>query len=243
MKKIQLTKILSLAIIAMIITSCASSGLFTSRKYTAGNYRSIKHKAPKNKAIESLEKEEPVYASSDNSLTIRDLKKTESLIIPTEITENNVTQKKEKAKINFVSPIKEIKEIKEQIKDYKNAKEIKKITQEKKQSKSAASSGGIDTTALVSLILSVLAIVCDVIGFLMVLATAEYVFLLLFAVGLALGITGLIMGTKGLKNHRENSGSTIDLVFSIIGTALGGIAIIASIYYAVWSALWIAIGA
>jgi hypothetical protein len=70
-----------------------------------------------------------------------------------------------------------------------------------------------------------------------------YVFLLLFAVGLALGITGLIMGTKGLKNHRENSGSTIDLVFSIVGTALGGIAVIASIYYAVWSALWIAIGA
>lgn len=240
MKKNQLTKILSLAIIAMIITSCASSGLFTSRKYTAGNYRSIKHKAPKSKVSESV-KDETVYASSDNGLTTSDFKKEESITPPIEIKENNATPKKEKTKkISFVSPIKEIKN---QIKDHKNAKEIKKITQEKKQSKSSASSDGIDTTALVSLILSVLAIVCDVIGFLMVLATAEYIFLLLFAVGLALGITGLIMGTKGLKNHRENSGSTIDLVFSIVGTALGGIAIIASIYYAVWSALWIAVGA
>jgi len=239
MKKIQLTKILSLAIIAMIITSCASNGLFTSRKYTAGNYKSPKHKAPKTKVIESI-KDEPVYASSDNGLTKSDFKTEGNLISPIENPESNVTPKKEKARITFVSPIKEIKN---QIKEYKKAKEIKKSAPQNKQPKTSGASSGMDTTALISLILSVLAIVCDVIGFLMVLATSEYVFLLLFAVGLGLGITGLIMGTKGLKNHRENKGSVLDLVFSIVGTALGGIAIIASVYYAVWSALWIAIGA
>lgn len=239
MKKIQLTKILSLAIIAMIITSCASNGLFTSRKYTAGNYRSLKHKATKTKATESI-KDEPVYASSDNSLTETDFKKEETLNSPIEKSENSVAPKKEKSKITFVSPIKEIKT---QIQEFKKAKELRKSTPENKQSKKKGASDGIDTTALVSLILSVLAIVCDVIGFLMVIATAEYVFLLLFAVGLALGITGLVMGTKGLKNHRENKGSVLDLIFSIVGTALGGIAIILSIYYSVWSALWIALSA
>jgi uncharacterized membrane protein len=240
MKTNSLFKILSLAIIALMITSCATEGMFTSRKYTAGNYRSFKHKAPKTEATNEV-KQEPVYASTENGLTEADFK-TKKTEPSNESSASNSEQKevkKAKLKAAFVSPIKNIKV---QIKNFKAAKQLKKNNSVQKNPKEKSSSG-LDTTALVSMILSVLAIICDVIGFALIVSTLQYVFLLLFAVALALGITGLIMGTKGLKNHRENNGSVLDLVFSIVGTALGGISIILALYYCIWSVFWIALNA
>ena len=239
MKTKSLFKFLSLTIVALLMANCANNGLFTSRKYTAGNYRSFKHKAPKTEAIDEI-KDEPIYASAEKKLTEADFNpKSFEMNDEQASSKEHITVKKTKFKKTFENPFKNIKV---QIKNFKTLKEFKKNHSIQKNPKEKSNSG-VDTTALVSLILSVLAIVCDIIGFVLIISTLQYVFLLLFAVALALGITGLIMGTKGLKNHRQNNGSVLDLVFSIVGTALGGISIILALYYAIWSVLYIALSA
>lgn len=225
MKGIQVIKILLLILIVTIVTGCASNGHFTSRKYTARNYKSYKYRAPKTNLNETI-KDEPVYVTSDNGLKESDLKKEENLFLQIENIETNTSLKKEKAKLILTSPIKKIKE---QIKEYK--KELKKNKAENQEIKTSLSSKRIGTKALISLILSILALLCNFIGLIFFNEFGFFILVLFFAVGLALGITSLILGIKGLKNHRENKGSIHDLIFSIIGISISGIAILVSIFF------------
>jgi hypothetical protein len=84
---------------------------------------------------------------------------------------------------------------------------------------------------MTSLILSVLALVLEFMGLILLNEFGFFIIVLFFALGLALGITSLIMGIKGLKNHRENKGSIHDLIFSIIGISISGIVILVSMYF------------
>ncbi len=237
MKKLFITKIVCLFIISVLVVGCASNNRFTSRKYQPGKYVSHQQKPGKVKVIEQPEKE-AVYASKEVGLSVEDLKTTTP---PTETiekeTSDKVLSKESVGKSVFYQKIKK----KLSVLQTKHPLKIEQAKR-KKRSDTKASDGSLDPVALVGFILSILGVAADILGILIIIGTAEYVFMLLFLAGLILGIIGLVFGTQGLRRHRKDGGSSADLVFSIIGTVLGGASILLAIIFTFYSLILFIVG-
>lgn len=244
MKLLATIKILFASILLLCIVSCGSGNHFASRKYQPGKYIAHQQKPDKVKVTEKTEtgaqdvatektisvdpdvKKEPVYAAdktkeSENVDVIASKSNTSS---ETLLKKSNTGVKEFKAKALL-----------QQIITKKD-----KMLSSKKFMK--AEDKGNDPTALVGFILGILGVAADIMGFIIVLGTLEYTFMLLFIVGLFLGIGALIFGTKGLSNHRKNGGSSVDLVFSIIGTVFGGLSILMAIVFSFYSLILYLVG-
>lgn len=235
MKKITSIQLPILLAIILFVTSCGTNKGFINRKYTAGNYVSHKHKPGKPKVTETAVKEGPVYVSAKEGLTEKDL-----------VSEKSLSAEEEKiyaAKALADAPVK-----KERFAALKNTKKkmdafTEKLTLQKRIAKkeklrnaySTDSGSGVEPTALVSFILSVIGLAVNIVALAIIIGTSEYIFTLLFIVGMVLGIIGLVFGTQGLRNHRKKGGSTADLVFSILGTALGGAAILTAFVFSIYT--------
>jgi len=243
MKTLTFANLFSFILIVLLAASCGSNKNFSSRKYTSGNYVSHKHKTGKVTVNEPIK--EPAYAAKENGLTKEDLA-VKSPLTDEEATLYTDIKKPLGEPLSKATQSTFLKNTKKTIKSFKEKHSLIHIySKVKKQTtpKPSGESGSIDASALISLILSVLAVVANIAGVLMVISTSNYVFMLLFLVGLILGIVGLVFGTIGLRHHRKSGGSTLELVFSIVGTALGGVAIITALFFTVYSILFIAIGA
>ncbi len=244
MKTLTLANLSSFMLIVLLAASCGSNKNFSSRKYTSGNYISHKHK-PGNVNVTETIKEKPAYAAKESGLTKEDLA-VKSPLTDEEATLYTDIKKPLGGPLSKATQSTFLKNTKRTIKSFKEKHSLIHIySKVKKQTapKPSDESGSIDASALISLILSVLAVVANIAGVLMVISTSNYVFMLLFLVGLILGIVGLVFGTIGLRHHRKSGGSTLELVFSIVGTALGGVAIITALFFAVYSLFFIALGA
>jgi hypothetical protein len=244
MKKITTLQTLSLFLIILVAAGCGSNKHFGSRKYTAGNYISHKHKAGKVKTNETL-KEEPVVTGEDHTGAITE----KSPEVKPDIIHSEETVVADDKTVLGLAPAKVEKEstiskAKKQAALLREKYAIKRYMSNKQERKCLAYDEGdssLDPTALVSFILSVVAVAINVIALSIIIATSEYIFTLLFIVGMVLGIIGLVFGTQGLRHHRKNKGATINLVFSIIGTALGGVAILTAFIFAFYTFIfWLA---
>ncbi|MES2131828.1 MAG: hypothetical protein V4506_05715 [Bacteroidota bacterium] len=235
MKKFTFTQLASLLFIILFAASCGSNKTFSSRKYTAGNYISHKHKPAKVKVNETVN-EEPVYASTKEELTEKDLTSKKAL-----------SPEEEKIyaspKSSTETPVK-----KERFAALKSTKKkmdtfTEKFTLKKRMGKkgkrcnaySTDSGDGVEPTALVGFILSVVGLAVNIFALTMTVGASEYIFTLLFIVGMVLGIIGLVFGTQGLRKHHKEGGSNLDLVFSILGTALGGAAILTAFVFSIYT--------
>jgi cation transport ATPase len=241
MKKITTLPILSLFLISLIAASCGSNRHFGSRKYTPGNYISHKHKAGKPHTHETVQEEPAIVGNHHKPSNTEKAPEIKPALVPldeTTIADNNTsrsmaptTQKKESA----------LSKAKKQAAILNETYAIKRYIANKQDRKCLAYADedrSLDPTALTSFILSVVAVAVNVIAIAVIVATSQYIFTLLFIVGMVLGIIGLVFGTQGLRNHRKKGGSTADLVFSILGTALGGAAILTAFVFAFYTLIF-----
>lgn len=235
MKKMTSIQLPILLAIILFVTSCGTNKGFINRKYTAGNYVSHKHKPGKPKVNETAVKEEPVYVSAKEELTEKDFSSKKSL----SAEEEKIYADKSLAD----APVKKerfaaLKSTKKKMDTFREKLTLQKRIGKKQQLRNAYSTdsgSGIEPTALVSFILSVIGLAVNIIALAIIIGTSEYIFTLLFIVGMVLGIIGLVFGTQGLRNHRKKGGSTADLVFSILGTALGGAAILTAFVFSIYT--------
>lgn len=261
MRKIYSIVPLFLAMMILFAASCGSSRSFGSRKYTAGNYVSHKHKAGKVTVQESLEQESASAAKNEASVLSvaeatcsvtniknagtedapvavkADLPKDE--VIATDKTSLGMTSTESKTSSSTQSTEKkaEAKKKDKKIRAFK-AESLKKYIADRTTRKAVAADedeSSLDPVALVSFILGILGLALNILAISVIVATAEYVFTLLFIAGLVMGIIAVVFGTQGLRRYNKNKSGTINLVFSIIGTAFGAGAIITSFIFAFYT--------
>jgi hypothetical protein len=256
---------LFLAMMILFAASCGSSRSFGSRKYTAGNYVSHKHKAGKVTAQESPE-QEPATVVKDEASMLRLSSATGSTtsiknsgtedtpltgkrdlptdeVIATDKTSLGMTSTESKTSSSTESTEKkaekksELKKKDKKIHAFK-AESLKKYIADRTARKAVAADedeSSLDPVALVSFILGILGLALNILAISVIVATAEYVFTLLFIAGLVMGIIAVVFGTQGMRRYNKNKSGTINLVFSIIGTALGAGAIITSFIFAFYT--------
>lgn len=244
MKKITFTHLLSSLLIILLAASCGSNKNFSSRKYTAGTYISHKHKADKPKPNDTV-KEEKMTASEDHTASKTNIapavKPDTTASEETIMNENKTALGLAPAKVKKESKIGKAKQQAALLREKYGIKRYMPNLSERKALASDGSENSVDPVALVSFILSIVGVAINVFAIATIIATSEYILALLFIVGMVLGIVGLVLGTQGLRRHRKSGGSTLDLVFSIIGTALGGVAILTAFIFAFYTfVLWLA---
>lgn len=243
MRKFTFVFPLFLAMMVLLIASCGSSRTFSSRKYTAGNYVSHKHKPGKVNVRETPE-QEPASVSKDETPT-EDISTTEKAgqpkdeLLATSKTALGMTSAEAKAPSSTQSADKKTETTKaeEKGKTFK-VERITKYIADRAVRKTAASDEGdnaLDPVALVSFILGIVGLVVNILAISVIVATAEYVFALLFIAGMVLGIIALVFGTQGLRRNHKNRNGTLNLVFSIVGTALGAGAILTAFIFAFYT--------
>jgi hypothetical protein len=243
MRKIYLIGPLFLAIMILLAASCGSSRSFSSRKYTAGNYVSHKHKAGKVTAHENPEQESATI-TKDDILTEKtavaektDLPKDE--VVATDKTALGMTSTEAKTSSSTQRTEKkaEVKKKDSKIRAFK-AESLKKYIADRTTRKAVAADedgNSLDPVALVSFILGIAGLVLNILAITIIAATAEYALALLFIAGMVLGIIAVVFGTQGLRRYHKSKSGTINLVFSIIGTALGAAAIITAFIFAIYT--------
>lgn len=258
MRKIYFIGPLFLAMMILFAASCGSSRSFSSRKYTAGNYVSHKHKAGKVTVQESPEQEPQTVVKDEASTSsaTSSVTKTKDVgtkdapaiggtylpkddVVATDKTSLGMTSTESKTSSSTQSTEKkaEIKKKDKKIRAFK-AESLKKYIADRTARKAVAADedeSSLDPVALVSFILGILGLVLNILAISVIVATAEYVFTLLFIAGLVMGIIAVVFGTQGLRRYHKSKSGTINLVFSIIGTALGAGAIITSFIFAFYT--------
>ncbi|MGZ3884606.1 MAG: hypothetical protein ACXVP0_10045 [Bacteroidia bacterium] len=223
-----------IAAVALMLTACSGSR-FTSRKYTGGHYISHAHKpgSPEKNASEKNAAQAVVTAS-----------KAKEIVMPRPATPLSEEQLKTSPAVHSEKKARRQNTAKLTLKPSAAMQMVlaKKLAPKAKdlEKKSSSGSGGIESHALTGFIFGVAGLVLDIIGFIATVATLNYACLLILIPALVLGILGLINGLKGLKEHRHSKGSSTDLVFSIVGTACGGVAIILALYFAIYGTIFIA---
>ncbi len=233
-----------LAVMVLFAASCGSSRSFSSRKYTAGNYVSHKHK-PGKVTEHAPAEQEPAVVTKDEASAGKTYaaEKTElpskEEFVATDKTALGMSSSETKKAASIQSAGKKAG-IEKKEADAKALKRdaFRKYIANKTERKCLAYDDGdnsLDPVALVSFILGIIGLVLNILAISVIVATAEYVFALLFIAGMVMGIIAVVFGTQGLRRHRKNNGSTINLVFSIIGTALGAGAIITAFIFAFYT--------
>ena len=243
MRKFSFVFPLFLVMMVLLIAGCGSSRTFSSRKYTAGNYVSHKHKPGKVNARETPEQESAPVSKDEvltESVTVADkAEQPKDKLLATSKTALGMTSAEAKAPSSAQSAGKkaETKKAEEKNKTFK-VERIQKYIADRAVRKSVAADEGdnsLDPVALVSFILGILGLVINILAISVIVATAEYVFALLFIAGMVLGIIGLVFGTQGLRRNHKNKNGTLNLVFSIIGTAFGAGAILTAFIFAFYT--------
>lgn len=240
------TFILPLLLIALLfLAGCGSNRSFSSRKYMAGNYTSHKHKPTKPETQESP-KEEPKLAASAGTTTGDT--KTEKNNAREESLAGDKTSLGMSAvdKSRTLSSASEKSVAVEKKKDLKakvvNATVLRHFIGNNTERKCLAydDDGGssLDSVALVSFILGILGLALNILALSVIVATSEYIFTLMFIAGLVMGIIAVVFGTQGIRRNRKNKNGTINLVFSIVGTSLGGAAIITAFVFAFYTLIF-----
>lgn len=243
MRKFTFVFPLFLAMMVLLIASCGSSRKFGSRKYTAGNYVSHKHKPGKVSTYETPERESAQVTKGDvlteNITSTEKTDQPKDELLATNKTALGMTSSEAKAPSSTQSAEKKVetKKAEEKNKTFK-VERITKYIADRAVRKSVAADEGdnsLDPVALVSFILGILGLVVNILAISVIVATAEYVFALLFIAGMVLGIIGLVFGTQGLRRNHKDKNGTLNLVFSIIGTAFGAGAILTSFIFAFYT--------
>ena len=239
-----------LAMMVLVTASCGSSRSFSSRKYTAGNYVSHKHKPGNVSVYEQPKQEAATVAKTETptgtppSVEKANSPKEDLISTPARAaTDGDKTAlgmtSSETKTASSVKSTEQKAEVKKEA-DAKLAKReaFRKYIAGKTERKCLAYDDGekaLDPVALVSFILGIIGLVLNILAISVIVATAEYVFALLFIAGMVLGIIALVFGTQGLRRNRKNNTGTLNLVFSIIGTAFGAGAIITAFIFAFYT--------
>jgi|GEM_PF-3466837 len=244
MKKIACLFPLFLAMMALF-AGCGSSRSFSTRKYTAGSYVSHQHKPgkvtvheqPEHKAG-SLAKDEALTAKTPAATKPASPK--EELAVAGKTALGITSPQAPKASCVPGAEKKAGVENKEAEAKVLKREAFRKYIANKTERKCLAYDDGdaaLDPVALVSFVLGIIGLVLNILAISVIVATADYVFALLFIAGLVMGIIAVVFGTQGLRrNHKTNNG-TINLVFSIIGTAFGAGAIITAFVFAFYTVI------
>lgn len=240
------TFILPVLLIALLfLAGCGSNRSFGSRKYMAGNYISHKHKPTKPETQESP-KEEPKLALSAGAAT--EATKADKNTIREESLAGDKTalgmDAVDKSKASSSTSEKSVAT--EKKKDLKakavNATVLRHFIGNSTERKCLAyddgGGGTLDSVALVSFILGILGLALNILALSVIIATSEYIFTLMFIAGLVMGIIAVVFGTQGIRRNRKNKNGTINLVFSIVGTSLGGAAIITAFVFAFYTLIF-----
>ena len=250
MRKFTFVFPLFLALIAILSASCGSNRSFSSRKYTAGNYVSHKHKPGKATVQEHAQPEAAVAAKDEVPPGKADLAGKADLSSKEEVA-TFVHTGTDKTALGMSSsatrkaaPAQGMEEKTDAAQKAFEAKALKreafrKYIADNTERKCLAYDDGdgnsLDSVALVSFILGIVGLVLNILAISVIVATSEYVFALLFIAGLVMGIIAVVFGTQGLRRYHKNKNGTINLVFSIIGTAFGAGAIITAFVFAFYT--------
>ncbi|MBP7808414.1 MAG: hypothetical protein KA163_03915 [Bacteroidia bacterium] len=226
------SKLLFLSAVIIFIASCKTGNNFTSRRYTAGHYKANHSSVKKPEAIAS--KPSDISVKKEKLTAVYETKETSVLIAANTSKQVVFTEKKHKP-ININSTSKKTKAI-----ALKKALDFLNPLKQKKSEPLKAGKGeeGISTKSLVGFACGVAGIAIDIITFVVAISALEYIVLLGMILGLILGILGIVFGTQGIKDYRNNK-NTPTLVFGIVGAATGLIAIILAVYLGIYGALWI----
>lgn len=224
----------TLLLAALVLLASCSGNRFTSRKYTKGHYISHAQK-PNMPARHAGEPANAEPQSSPAVLTASSSKK--SIVVhapkalPDQLSHKTSSKSKSSSKRSVVTG---------KTKKHDISHRYSPVVKKSSRKASPKSSGsGLEKHALRGFIFSVAALLFDVIGFIITVSVPTYAGLLIILPAIALGIIGLINGTKGLKEHKRNGGSTSDLVFSIMATAIGGASLILALIFSIDGALYV----
>lgn len=226
-----------LILFSLLISACSTGKKFTSRKYTGGRYTShAKHKdrvstpvAENQRTVEARVQKEAVPAQSSLKPNVRNeiaLSAGNSQVAVAEVKLPRILVKTQSL-----------------LEKNKTVQTFQKKT-EAREVKKATSTDGSSPKSLLSVFLGAGGLTLDIVGFIVTLITAEYIFMTLLFVGLALGIVALVMGLSGIRQYKQDKRNgekrRSTLVLGIIGTALGGAAIFAAAYFSLLSLLILA---
>lgn len=230
---------------AFLLSSCGSNRSFSSRKYMAGNYLERRHKATKPGVNEQRAPELATLLPDTTS-------KTPSPVLNTATAAVDQPAIKAPAKEAVHEPgalasamrspgkvnqIQKPTTSQARVRSLLSARD-QFLGKAERQAKADDDNGNrLDPVALTGFILGVLGLALNLIALAVIVATSEYVLGLLFIVGLVLGIMGVVFGSQGLRRHHKNNTGTLNLVFSIIGTAFGAGAIITAFVFAFYTLL------
>lgn len=225
-------------LVLVLATSCGSGRSFSSRKYMVGNYVTHKHKPGKPAVHEQLPQETAaVPDASPEAGNVAMESANES------VAERHATLELETKSLS--SAMRAEKKVSSEKTGSAAEKALRFVGSRdafllKAERSVMASDGGksVDAPALVSFILGILGLGLNILALSAIIATAEYAIALLFIVGLVLGIMGVVFGTQGLRRHHKNDTGSLSLVFSIIGTACGGLAIISAFVFAIYTLIF-----
>lgn len=232
-----------LALVVLALAGCGSSRSFSSRKYTAGNYISHKHKAGKTTVHESPE-QEPVAAAKEETPPEKagvagKAGQPEDELLSTGKTALGMASPERSAAAAAAGLEKTNRiEKKETTAKALRSEVFRNYMANRTERKCLAYDDGdnsLDSVALVSFILGVLGLVLNILALSVIVATSEYVFALMFIAGMVMGIIAVVFGTQGLRRYHKNKSGTINLVFSIIGTAFGAGAIITAFVFSFYT--------
>lgn len=228
--------IFSVLLMLFLISACTIGKSFTTRKYMPGHYITWHKGKVKEK-------------SHDKAPLVR-AKKTEA--IPVEVV---ASQKENDKIISIVST--EPKKVKAQPKNLQEIVQLTKkltwngpvmslVSKAQKdtppltEKRDQAPSG---TKPLLSVIFGGLGIVFDVLGFMIALILTDYIFIVFSVIGISLGIAAIILGIQSLQDYKTEKANgnrhTTWMVLGIVGTSVGGVAILAGIFYAFIGAIFV----
>lgn len=225
-------------LVLVLATSCGSGRSFSSRKYMAGNYVTHKHKPGKPAVHEQQAQESAAVPDVPVETKITATKSGNEPVAGSKgISEPTVNALSSAMHAEKKPIAKKAGTMAEKALGFVGSRDAFLLKAERSV---MASDGGksVDPPALVSFILGVLGLGLNILALSVIIATAEYAIALLFIVGLVLGIMGLVFGTQGLRRHHKNDTGSLSLVFSIIGTACGGFAIISAFVFAIYTLIF-----
>ncbi len=233
-----------LALMVVFAASCGSSRSFSSRKYTPGNYVSHKHKPGKVSISEQPAQEAALVAKDEAPAEkVGVAEKTDPAskeeFAAADKTALGMASSETKASTSTQSTGKKagVEKKEAEAKAWKRDA-FRKYIAGKTERKCLAYDDGdtsLDSIALVSFILGIIGLVLNILAISVIVATSEYVFALLFIAGMVMGIIAVVFGTQGLRRYHKNKSGTINLVFSIVGTAFGAGAIITAFVFAFYT--------
>ncbi|PBQ30731.1 hypothetical protein CNR22_02730 [Sphingobacteriaceae bacterium] len=229
-----------LILFSCLISACSTGKKFTSRKYTSGRY--VTYAKHKERVSRSASENEKIAKAAERSETATAQVSSNSQIVEPQALSHSVVTQAKRSDLSL-SPVPG----KTKVLPGKS-KTVLSLNKEKSSvsSKMVASSDGKSSKSLLSVFLGAGGLTLEVVGFILTVISAEYLFMTLIAAGLALGIIALVMGIMGIKQYKEDKRNgqkkRSTLILGIIGTALGGAAIFFALYFSVLSLIFVESG-